>query len=245
MWSRGAAVAGGLNILSCDITDCSASTDGEGKIRLSISTHPQTPVTAKHLIVESPSSDATSPSVSYHGIYLLSTPLTPLFEKKLPTDAVAPASVVVTFPADQDARAGLGNEAPIYLQVRSAATYECRKGESVVYATTTNEQDRKLLKKVVEMMVGAIDGQAGEEKVVMSCEYSSADLKRETKTQGQVDACGGERVLKMRPLNRDLVFDNEAVEECRKLYEKLVGSREAFCEPPPEFAGFAEGEEED
>ncbi|TGZ84225.1 hypothetical protein EX30DRAFT_101524 [Ascodesmis nigricans] len=259
VWSRGAAVAGGINILSCDVTPeplPASSSDADDRIPLKLSTHPSTPITAKHLIMElEPSSWSEE---SYHAIYLLSTQLPPLFQKKLSTDAVSPAAVVVTMPPDQDAKTGLGNSTPIYLQIRSSATGECARGECVIYAVTAEEKERALLKRAVEMVVEAVDPTTqtgkGSEKIVMSCEYASGDLKRvgvmkgAERRQGELEKVVSEevrekRVVKVRPLKRDIVFDEGTVEECRAVYERIVGTREGFCEPPPEFVGHGEEDE--
>jgi RAB protein geranylgeranyltransferase component A len=218
--SRGVAVAGGVNVLDMSITSLSppnvALSNGEI-------------VEVGHIILpSSPSSD--SPEVkAYKGIYVLTTPLSALFEKKSIDDRVSPAAAMITFPAGSLN----GNIHPVYLLAHSSQTGECEPGESVVYSSTLSAGGYG--RRAVDKLLGAVDGE-GAVKVCATYEQHYF-----TEDGGSEEEEEGERVLRLRDVGEGLVFEDSVVEECMRVYERIVGTREGFLMPPE---GTQTGEEE-
>ena len=128
VWSRGAAVAGALNVLERGIE---AMDEVRGK-KLAVHLTDDETVTADWLITAPIDGDPTTPIAK--GIYLIPHPLPLLFEKRSTADRIAPGAAVLNFPAGSLALTLEGKELlseyPVYIIAHSSATEECGKDES-------------------------------------------------------------------------------------------------------------------
>jgi len=130
VWSRGAAVAGGINVLSRGITSIAPSGDGKQSVSLSNGEV----VTAPWVLTTVPTTSST-PTALAKGIFLISAPLHALFTKKFVDDRIPPNAAVVTFPsgtlASED---GARNECPVYIIAHASATGECGPEEGTHFS---------------------------------------------------------------------------------------------------------------
>jgi RAB protein geranylgeranyltransferase component A len=130
VWSRGAAVAGGINVLACGISSVAPLSSPEDKISVTLTTG--TTVTASWVLTSTPApSPSTAPAFTLSkGIYVLTTPLSSLFARKFQDDRIAPNAAVLTFPTNSlTTPAGEKNSAPVYVIAHSSHTGECGAGE--------------------------------------------------------------------------------------------------------------------
>lgn len=142
VFSRAAAVAGGVNVLGRGIKSVQKSetapktlpeteTGEEVKRQLEVELNNGETVYVDWIIgddsTKSSPSDATSIA---RAAYIISDPLSPIFEKKYKDEAIVPAATVLMVPATgEDAK-------PVYIVVRSDVTGECPRGQCLLYAST-------------------------------------------------------------------------------------------------------------
>jgi RAB protein geranylgeranyltransferase component A len=94
VWSRGAAVAGGINVLSRGITSIAPSGDGKHSVSLS-----DGEVVAASWVLTTATATSSTATALAKGIFVISAPLHALFTKKFADDRIPPNAVVVTFPS--------------------------------------------------------------------------------------------------------------------------------------------------
>jgi len=134
VWSRGAAVAGGLNVLSRGVTSIQ-----EGEDKLSVALSNGETVTADWVITSpTSSSTATTTTSLAKGIFVVTAPLDSLFSRKSETDRIVPNAVVLTFPVGALEAEGARNESPVYIMAHSSGTSECGKDEGT-YSSAASE----------------------------------------------------------------------------------------------------------
>jgi RAB protein geranylgeranyltransferase component A len=135
VWSRGAAVAGGLNVLERTITGYTKVPEEEQTLRVELTTGES--VTADWIVGEEiPANNSTGSKVRGEehlakAIFIVSTPLEDIVSKKYADDRIFPSATVVTFPAGSIGDVERKNEAPVYVVVHSAETQECPKGQGM------------------------------------------------------------------------------------------------------------------
>lgn len=151
VFSRAAAVAGGVNVLGRGIksvqksetapdivpktlTTVEAGAEEEVKRQLDVELNNGETVYVDWIIGEDaakplaePSPDAVSVA---RAVYIISGPLSPIFEKKYKDESIIPSATVLMVPAT-----GEGAE-PVHIVVRSAVTGECPRGQCLLYAST-------------------------------------------------------------------------------------------------------------
>ncbi|KAA8893681.1 hypothetical protein FN846DRAFT_501774 [Sphaerosporella brunnea] len=242
VWSRGAAVAGGINVLACGVESLTSGDDS--KILAKLTTR-QT-VTADWVLntTHTPSTTGTSFTLS-KGIYIITSSLPSLFAKKFQDDRVSPNAVVLTFPTGSlITEGGEKNNAPVYIIAHSSATGECGHGECVLYTSTAHLQPSgyELSSLALSRALQAV-GEEGAQ-VAFACNYTQSfptTASETTQSNGPVIA--------LNPLSADLAFDDEALEECKRVYRRIVGEEclHGFLEMTEEMRRqhmLAEGEEE-
>lgn len=149
VFSRAAAVAGGVNVLGRGIksvqksktasdvvpkTLLEAEAEEEVKRQLDVELDNGETVHVDWIIGEDatkPSAESPSGAVSIaRAVYIISGPISPIFEKKYKDETIIPAATVLMVPATkEDAR-------PVYIIVRSAVTGECPRGQCLLYVLT-------------------------------------------------------------------------------------------------------------
>lgn len=148
VWSRSAAVAGGLNVLARGVASARPSDSDPAKVAVTLTNGEA--VTASWLLSAAPAPPASARGAATtlaKGIYVVTDPLDMLFARKTDADRIVPNAAVLTFPAgslslaagaggggDRDGdRDGGGtantNAAPVYVIAHSASTGECLQGE--------------------------------------------------------------------------------------------------------------------
>jgi RAB protein geranylgeranyltransferase component A len=247
VWSRGAAVAGGINVLSCGVESIVPSTPEE-KITINLTTG--TAVTADWVLTTpAPTPQDAGTFTLTKGIHILTSPLSSLFTKKFPDDRIAPNAVVLTFPTNSlSTESGEHNSAPIYIIAHSAATGECEQGEceclpriphpyipgnflayfdltGVLYTSTSHPvPSGHILSALAVSRTLAAAGEGGSgAQVSFVCNYSQT-------FPVQVTTTTAEKMVQLSPMSGDLAFDKTAVEECRSVYESIMrgGSGHGF-----------------
>ncbi|KAL7270566.1 hypothetical protein RUND412_006724 [Rhizina undulata] len=166
VFSRGAAVAGGLNVLERGVktitlapkTNANATKKMEQKVQegeipeednknrnLEVKLSNDEVIHVDWIVgsdEDLPSSEIASETkeVVSKGIFIVQSTLDKILEKKYADDKIAPSAAVVTFPAGsvklEEAGAEIRNEAPVYIIVHSASTEECPRDQSVLYTST-------------------------------------------------------------------------------------------------------------
>lgn len=145
VWSRGAAVAGGLNVLARGVASIKPSENNPAKVAVTLTNGEA--VTASWLLSASAAPPLSSSSCQAaattltKGIYVVTDPLDMLFARKTDADRITPSGAVLTFPAgslslavdgagagDRDGTAN-ANTAPVYVIAHAASTGECVQGE--------------------------------------------------------------------------------------------------------------------
>lgn len=146
VFSRAAAVAGGVNVLGRGIksiqkseaaldaaseTSPKTGTGEESKRQLDVELDNGETVHVDWIILE----DATKPMLSdaisiSRAAYIISGSLSSIFEKKYKDESIIPAATVLMVPA---IREGAG---PVYIVARSAVTGECPRGQCLLYGST-------------------------------------------------------------------------------------------------------------
>ncbi|KAF8251749.1 FAD/NAD(P)-binding domain-containing protein [Wilcoxina mikolae CBS 423.85] len=217
VWSRGAAVAGGLNVLSRGITSIQEVED-----KLSVSLSNGETVTADWVITSPTPSSATTTTSLAKGIFIVTAPLDSLFSRKSEADRIVPNAVVLTFPVGSLEVEGAKNESPVYIIAHSSGTGECGKDEAVLYTSTL--QPQPLGYTFSDIAVKRVLEACGEEdaEVAFVCRY--------TQSFSAEEAQGEERVVALKQIGRELAFNEDVVEECKAVYERIVGTREGFLE---------------
>ncbi|KAI5804502.1 hypothetical protein EDC01DRAFT_643717 [Geopyxis carbonaria] len=253
IWSRGAAVAGGLNVLERHITSIEP-TPTDSKLSLQLSSAES--ITCSHLIT--PSLSAAT-EVHSKGIYILSSPLSALFAKKHAEDRMSPSAVLLTFPARCLAIPGteLTNENPLYALLHSSGTLECPAGHVVGYLSTLAGGNAEgTVEPLFDAAVGHLltaagDGETVADTVKLKCIYQQLYPKTlqhvekaEPEPETKVEATADPRIINLQGLPADLVFADTAVEECMSVYEKIIGTKEGFCAMSEKMRREMEGAEE-
>ncbi|KAI5818777.1 GDP dissociation inhibitor-domain-containing protein [Pyronema omphalodes] len=247
VWSRGTAVSGGLNVLGRGITkivgDTVTLSNGEvvtaewiiipDEEEFETSETQETPETESTTETTTKSTKSTT---SYtKSIHLISSPLDSLFTRKLETDRIPPNAAVLTFPVGSlSTSTGITNTAPVYIIAHSSATGECGKDESVLYTSTQISKDDGgyelssiAVKRVLEE-IGS-DGTAAVPEVKFVCRYTQefpVDDKETPAGEKEGEVKG--RVVKIKGMKDGLAFDEGTVESCKRVYERIIGTREGF-----------------
>ncbi|CCX06872.1 GDP dissociation inhibitor-domain-containing protein [Pyronema domesticum] len=247
VWSRGTAVSGGLNVLGRGITkivgDTVTLSNGEVVTAdwiLVPEEDPETHETSETESTTEATTKATNSTVSYtKSIHLISSPLNPLFTRKLETDRIPPNAAVLTFPVGSlCTSAGLTNTAPVYIIAHSSATGECGKDESVLYTSTQILKDdggyefaSAAVRRVLEE-IGS-DGNGTTPEVKFVCRYTQKFpvgddeeemVAQETEEEEEVKG----RIVKIKGMKGGLAFDEGTVESCKRVYERIIGTKEGF-----------------
>lgn len=262
VWSRGAAVAGGVNILDRGITKFSRREDG----KLSVELTNGEVITSTWVITDDENKSISEPGKLERkeggdikksiqlakGIYVVSSSLSSIFAKKSENDRVAPNVVVLTFPAGSLEE----NPAPLYVVARSSGTGECCVGETVLHTSMLADGDGheadaayKISDKAIEKVL-KVCGEEGEVKV--TCRYlqrfpaqslANPPTERGREVGGtnfqQTTNAGlygsdntqmpsGARVVLIKTMSDDLAFPDDVVEQCRNVYEEVVGTTKGF-----------------
>lgn len=149
VFSRAAAVAGGVNVLGRGIKSVQKSemassivpktlpeTGAEEDIKrqLDVELNNGETVRVDWIIGEDTtklSAELPSGAVSIaRAVYIISGPISPIFEKKYKDESIIPAAAVLMVPATKE------DAKPVYIIVRSAVTGECPRGQCLLYAST-------------------------------------------------------------------------------------------------------------
>jgi RAB protein geranylgeranyltransferase component A len=246
VWSRGTAVSGGLNVLGRGITkivgDTVTLSNGEVVTADWILVPEEDPETHETSEIESTTeatTKATKSTISYtKSIHLIPSPLNPLFTRKLETDRIPPNAAVLTFPVGSlSTSTGITNTAPVYIIAHSSATGECGKDESVLYTSTQISKDDGgyelssiAVKRVLEE-IGS-DGTAAAPEVKFVCRYTQEFPVGDEEEGIVAEEKEGEevkgRVVKIKGMKGGLAFDEGTVESCKRVYERIIGTREGF-----------------
>jgi len=252
VWSRGAAVAGGINVLSRGITSITPGADGKHSVALSNGEV----VTAPWVLTTATTTTASTTTSLAKGIFVISAPLHALFAKKFADDRIPPNAAVLTFPcgtlATED---GARNGYPVYIVAHASATGECGPEEcnfllptfpstrliplAVLYTSTLSTQPAGYI--FSELAVRRVLSACGEEGADISfvCRYTQ-DFA--TPTAADVKEGG---LVELSPMSADLAFDAGVVEECKRVYEMVIGTKEGFLEMTEEMrTQYALAEEE-
>lgn len=84
-------------------------------------------------------------------------------------------------------------------------------------------------------------------RVLEVCEEKGAEVAfvcRYMQSFAAEEAQGEGRVVVLKPMSGELAFDEDVVEECKGVYERIVGTREGFLEMGEEMRRqYAENEE--
>lgn len=229
VWSRGAAVAGGLNVLERGITSITPSGP-----KLSVRLSNDETITADWVVTSrssTPTGAPTKPSTLTKGIFVITAPLESLFSKKFTEDRITPNAAVLTFPTGSLTLVLEGkpllNEFPVYIIAHSAATGECVDGESVLYTSTLQSQPAgyAFAELAVRRVIAACSDKEAPAEVAFVCRYT-----QESPTPPNA-GIGYERgVLSLAPMLGELAFEEDVVEECKCVYERIMGTREGFLE---------------
>lgn len=146
VFSRAAAVAGGVNVLGRGIRSIQKS---EAALDTALETLPETGTgeeAKRQLDVELDNGetvhvdwiiheDATKPLLSdtvsiSRAVYIISGLLSSIFEKKYKDESIIPAATVLMVPAIRE------GARPVYIVARSAVTGECPRGQCLLYGST-------------------------------------------------------------------------------------------------------------
>lgn len=251
VWSRAAAVAGGINILGRGIKSVSTS-DSARKLSAELTTGET--VHADYIIRSPEDTDhdnngeeaagTTGPSVT-KGAFVVSSQLEPLFTSKYTDDRVAPTVAVVTFPVGSLSVDGVSNSSPVYVTAHSAGT-ECPRDQTLLYTLTAAPQSAGYA--LVEAAVSRVLESCGNSKspsTYFTDSRTTAANERPTEeaeillalrytqhTPATTPANRREGELWLRPLDAGVAFDGTAVDECRRVYEQVVGTAEGFMHLP-------------
>lgn len=239
VWSRGAAVAGGINVLSRGMTSITPGDDGKHCISLSNGEV----VTALWVLTTATTATAAPSSITSlaKGIFVISAPLHALFTKKFADDRIPPNAAVLTFPSGSlKTEDQVCNKNPVYIIAHASATGECGPGEgtcpplaspsteltlpAVLYTSTLSPQP-----------VGYVFSELAVRRVLSACGEEGADISfvcrftQEFATPIAADS-KEDGLVELSPMSGDLAFDAGVVEECKQVYERIIGTKEGFLE---------------
>ncbi|EGX53971.1 hypothetical protein AOL_s00004g630 [Orbilia oligospora ATCC 24927] len=200
--------------------------------------------TASNLPITAPADQISSESTGYWmSIYVVSSPLKQIFQTDEPPPA---AGAIIYVPAGSIEVNGYSNTNPMYVVVHSSDTGECPDGQSILYISMKETSSggaeffdatvKSLLQNLTSQESGA-DNTAGH--ILLSVTFKTcADLEPpDQSSSGRVHLLS--RHVPM------IEIPDSLVEQTMEIYEKIVGSRDAFLEktapqepePPGEKSG--------
>ncbi|KAG0134480.1 hypothetical protein HOY82DRAFT_553904 [Tuber indicum] len=226
--SRAAAVAGGINVLGRGVKSLCSNETGDGNRKLEAHLESGETVYADWAIGEASDlakevKTSGGKSVS-RGIYVIETEISWLFEQKYKDENITPGAAVAVVPGDDE-------RAPVYVIARSGVTGECPRGQCLLHAVTESSY---------EDMNAAID------KILQTCSPLSRVLYSLQYTvaapSSEIGAEDGAVILD--PLTQDIALQGSVLEECLKIYEEIMGTREGFMDVSEEVRRMKEDMEE-
>ncbi|RPB16658.1 hypothetical protein P167DRAFT_551400 [Morchella conica CCBAS932] len=238
VFSRAAAVAGGINVLGRGVSAVrpaekeqeQGEEEAGGKQRRrrykvaldngeeigvdwiigSPSDLPSTPTPPSP--APQPTTTATEqPTALYRAAYILTADLPTLFQKKYADEAITPAAAVLMVPVAEEGGAAV----PVYILARSWVTGECPRGHTLLYASTTHSY--AAISTAVSRLLQSQEVPPG---VLLSLFYTQTHV---SPTNTGEDAEG---VVYLAPEEPGVVFDDGAVEEARGVFGRIVGGGE-------------------
>lgn len=142
VFSRAAAVAGGVNVLGRGVkrvekleTEAETTAEADVKRRLQVELDNDETVKVDWIIGEDNTKVESEPEPESESVsmaraaYVVAGELPALFEKKYKDETITPAAAVVMVPI-------AGDGLPVYLVVHSAVTGECPRGQCILHAFT-------------------------------------------------------------------------------------------------------------
>ncbi|KAF2202138.1 rab geranylgeranyl transferase escort protein-like protein [Delitschia confertaspora ATCC 74209] len=233
---RACAVGGGVYVLSKGVASLTTQPPASGTMN---SQHPGVRVQLQggELVTsgwvvgqglrQSPFDSAvTVPSSAYSkSVTIVSSPLSSLFPP-IAEEAPPPACAVVTFPSGSILLEGEGLEQheipPVNIFVHSADTGECAASQCILYASTSigGQKGFQLLNAAVETLLRTVE--ATPTPVVlwsMRYEQSASTISNPVSSESAAQ----EHILSFRPASLDLAFDDEVLQQIKKVWETVSG----------------------
>ncbi|KAK6333569.1 Rab proteins geranylgeranyltransferase component A [Orbilia javanica] len=174
----------------------------------------------------------TQPSLESAGywmsIYVVSCPL----EQALRTDDPPPAAGAIIYIPEKSIEVdGRSNANPIYVVVHSSDTGECPEGQSILYASTkdTGSNESELLDVAVRSLLQKV---APEENAADS---TTSNILLSVAYRTSIDSGLGTQPydgnIHLLPHHVPMIeIPDHLAEQTMEIYEKIVGSRDAFLE---------------
>lgn len=261
VFSRAAAVAGGVNVLGRGIKNIqrpetaldvvpktlpAVTETGAGeevKRKLDVELDNGETIHVDWIIGEDETKSSPEPSSEAVSIaraaYIISGSLSPIFEKKYKDESIIPAATVIMVPATgEDAK-------PVYIIARSAVTGECPRGQCLLYASTATsgkagyEDIESAVRRLLENQIGAQFLLTASKPPILTNSTEPQKILfslQYTTTNYPPPPRQGpmDGIINLAPVGLGMVFEDEWVEEAMAVYEKVMGTTEGFMRLPDE-----------
>ncbi|QDS70256.1 hypothetical protein FKW77_007411 [Venturia effusa] len=162
------------------------------------------------------SSGVLSEKTISRAILIISSPLIDLF----PTFAEGsppPAGSVVVFPSESLPASGV-NTPPVYLIIHASDTGECPAGQSVLYATTSGDQD--LITAAIAQFTQSLT-EAERPEIIWQLRYQQrVDVPPNSNA---VDDDG--KIITFSAFSADLAFDENVLDSVKAAWQKITGGQ--------------------